>query len=50
MANVVAGYKGDKSGIVADITFGFRGDEATGGYNLNQLYVFLRFRKVQLLP
>ncbi len=42
MANVVAEYKGEKSGVVADFTFGPRGDDATGGYNLNQLYAYLK--------
>ncbi len=41
MANIVAAYEGEKSGVVADITFGPRGDDATGGYNLNQLYAYL---------
>ena len=41
MANVVASYEGEKTGVVADVTFGPRGDEATGGYNLNQLYAYL---------
>jgi hypothetical protein len=41
MANIVAAYEGKKSGVVADITFGPRGDDATGGYNLNQLYAYL---------
>lgn len=41
MANIVAAYEGEKTGVVADITFGPRGDDATGGYNLNQLYAYL---------
>lgn len=41
MANVVASYEGEKTGVVADVTFGPRGDEATGGFNLNQLYAYL---------
>lgn len=44
MANVVAGYKGDKSGIVADITFGPRGDEATGSYKVESLTIKPEFR------
>lgn len=40
MANVVASYEGEKTGVVADLAFGPRGDEATGGYNLNQLYAY----------
>tara|TARA_R110001583_G_scaffold145096_1_gene297100 strand:+ start:37143 stop:38135 length:993 start_codon:yes stop_codon:yes gene_type:complete len=41
MANIVAAYEGEKTGVVADVTFGPRGDDATGGYNLNQLYAYL---------
>ncbi|WP_111706502.1 outer membrane beta-barrel protein [Lutibacter citreus] len=41
MANVVAAYEGEKTGMVADVTFGPRGDDATGGFNLNQLYAYL---------
>lgn len=38
MANLIASYKGEKIGVVADVAFGPRADAATGGYNLNQLY------------
>lgn len=41
MANIVLAYEGEKTGVVADVTFGPRGDDATGGYNLNQLYAYL---------
>lgn len=40
MANIIASYEGTKTGAVADITFGPRGESATGGYNLNQLYAY----------
>ena len=40
MANIIATYEGEKTGAVADVTFGPRGDGATGGYNLNQLYAY----------
>lgn len=40
MANIIANYEGEKTGAVADVTFGPRGDSATGGYNLNQLYAY----------
>ncbi|WP_405410085.1 outer membrane beta-barrel protein [Maribacter sp. Asnod1-A12] len=40
MANIVAAYEGEKTGVVADVVFGPRGDEAVGGYNLNQLYAY----------
>jgi len=40
MANIIAAYEGEKTGAVADVTFGPRGDSATGGYNLNQLYAY----------
>jgi hypothetical protein len=40
MANIVASYEGEKTGVVADVVFGPRGDEAVGGYNLNQLYAY----------
>ena len=40
MANFVAAYEGEKTGVVADVVFGPRGDEAVGGYNLNQLYAY----------
>ncbi len=40
MANIIASYEGEKTGAVADLTYGPRGDAATGGYNLNQLYAY----------
>ncbi len=40
MANLIATYEGEKTGAVADVTFGPRGDDATGGFNLNQLYAY----------
>lgn len=40
MGNVVLAYDGKKTGAVVDLAFGPRGNEATGGYNLNQLYVY----------
>ena len=40
MANLIASYDGAKTGVVADVTFGPRGDDATGGFNLNQLYAY----------
>ena len=42
MANVIAGYESanGKVGAVADLAFGPRGESATGGYNLNQLYAY----------
>jgi len=40
MANVIASYEGAKSGAVADLTFGPRGEQATSGLNLNQLYAY----------
>jgi len=40
MANIVATYEGEKTGVVADVVFGPRGDAAAGGYNLNQLYAY----------
>lgn len=40
MANVIVKYKGKKTGVVADLVFGPRGDAAIGGYNLNQLYAY----------
>lgn len=40
MANIIASYEGEKTGVVADVVFGPRGDEAVGGYNLNQLYAY----------
>ena len=40
MANLIASYDGEKTGVVADVVFGPRGDAAIGGYNLNQLYAY----------
>ncbi|WP_166962614.1 outer membrane beta-barrel protein [Yeosuana marina] len=40
MANIIASYDGEKTGVVADVVFGPRGDAAIGGYNLNQLYAY----------
>ena len=40
MANLIASYEGEKTGVVADVVFGPRADSAVGGYNLNQLYAY----------
>jgi len=40
MANIIATYEGEKTGVVADVVFGPRADAAVGGYNLNQLYAY----------
>ncbi|TLP80449.1 outer membrane beta-barrel protein [Maribacter sp. ACAM166] len=40
MANIIATYEGEKTGVVADVVFGPRGDSAVGDYNLNQLYAY----------
>ncbi|WP_142784808.1 outer membrane beta-barrel protein [Changchengzhania lutea] len=48
MANIIASYEGEKTGVVADVVFGPRGDAAIGqdlgmgneGYYLNQLYAY----------
>ena len=40
MANIIASYESGKVGAVADLAFGPRGDGATGGYNINQLYAY----------
>ena len=40
MANLVLSYDGEKTGVVADLVYGPRGDSAAGGYNLNQLYAY----------
>jgi hypothetical protein len=40
MANIIASYEGEKTGVVADVVFGPRADAAVGGYNLNQLYAY----------
>ena len=45
MANIIANYDGAKTGVVADVTFGPRGDAATGDFNLNQLYAYWNVSK-----
>jgi len=40
MANVIVSYDGEKTGAVVDLAFGPRGDDAVGGYNINQLYAY----------
>ena len=40
MANIIASYESGKVGAVADLAFGPRGDDAVGGYNINQLYAY----------
>tara|TARA_R110002050_G_scaffold1281_1_gene9184 strand:+ start:71483 stop:72511 length:1029 start_codon:yes stop_codon:yes gene_type:complete len=42
MANIIASYEGAKTGAVADLAFGPRGDDAVGGdaLNVNQLYAY----------
>jgi len=43
MANIIAGYEGNKSGAVADLAFGPRGLDAVGGDTgifVNQLYAY----------
>ena len=40
MANLVLSYEGEKTGVVADLVYGPRGEFAAGGYNLNQLYAY----------
>ena len=40
MANLILSYDGEKTGVVADLVYGPRGDSAAGGYNLNQLYAY----------
>lgn len=43
MANVIASYEGEKTGVVADLAFGPRGVAAVGGGNdvfVNQLYAY----------
>jgi len=40
MANLVLEYKGGKTGAVIDLAFGPRGESATGGYDINQLYMY----------
>lgn len=43
MANLIASYEGEKTGVVADLAFGPRGVDAVGGENdlyINQLYAY----------
>lgn len=40
MANAVIEYNAGKTGAIVDLAFGPRGESATGGYNINQLYVY----------
>ncbi len=43
MANLIASYEGEKTGVVADLAFGPRGIDAVGGdadVYINQLYVY----------
>ncbi|PWH84109.1 porin [Algibacter marinivivus] len=43
MANIIASYEGDKTGVVADLAFGTRGLQAVGGGTdvfINQLYAY----------
>ncbi|MBT8260838.1 MAG: porin [Bacteroidia bacterium] len=43
MANIIASYEGEKTGVVADLAFGPRGVDAVGGENdlyINQLYAY----------
>lgn len=40
MANAILSYDSEKTGVVADLVYGPRGDSAAGGYNLNQLYAY----------
>ncbi len=43
MANIIASYEGEKTGAVADLVFGSRGNEAilnNAEANVNQLYVY----------
>lgn len=40
MANIIVSYEESKTGGVADLTFGPRGDTAIGGFNVNQIYVY----------
>ena len=55
MANLIAAYETEKSGFVADLVFGPRGNEAvfnsTDGSNpiVNQLYVFYKFGEKTVL-
>jgi hypothetical protein len=50
MANIILGYEGEKSGFVADLVYGPRGEEAVfnskGSSNIiNQMYVYFDIRK-----
>lgn len=40
MANLIGSYEGEKTGAVADLVFGPRGEQAIYGLNLNQLYAY----------
>lgn len=40
MANIIASYEGEKTGAVADLVFGPRGEQAITGLNVNQLYAY----------
>ena len=40
MANLALEYKAGKTGAVIDVAFGPRGESATGGYDINQLYMY----------
>ncbi len=40
MANIIASYDGEKTGVVADVVFGPRGNDAITGNNINQLYAY----------
>lgn len=40
MANAVFAYEGDKTGVVADLVFGPRGNDAISANNINQLYAY----------
>ncbi|AUP79098.1 outer membrane beta-barrel protein [Flavivirga eckloniae] len=40
MANIIASYEGEKTGVVADVVFGPRGNDAITGNNINQLYAY----------
>ncbi|NKI26227.1 porin [Arenibacter sp. 6A1] len=40
MANAIVAYTTEKTGAVADLVFGPKGDEASGGYQINQLYAY----------
>ena len=40
MANLIGSYEGEKTGAVADLVFGPRGEQAIYGLNINQLYAY----------